>query len=225
GRAALAAAARTGLDAAEPGTDRQLIWARHLFSVVEAPDDVAFAHGVLGGTVDVAGLAVDTDLRWSIVMALASRGADDGGALIESELERDPTDIGERRAAWSRSSRPTPEAKSAAWARLNEETDLPLATLRSVAGGFHHTGQDEVLAPYIQPYFDALPGFWADRSRDEALSLARGLYPDGLVGEAVLEATDRALADDDLPGPFRRILLESKDGMERAIRGRAADAG
>ncbi len=225
GRAALAAAARAGLDAAEPGTDRQLIWARHLLSLAEAPDDVAFAHGVLDGTVDVPGLAVDTDLRWHIVMALASRGADDGGALIESELGRDPTDIGERRAAWSRSSRPTAVAKAAAWRRLHEETDLPLATLRSIAGGFHHTGQDEVLAPYVQPYFDALPRFWADRSRDEALSLARGLYPDALVGREVLDATDRALADDALPGPFRRILLESKDGMERAIRGRAADAG
>jgi aminopeptidase N len=224
GRASLAAAARTGLDAAEPGTDRQLIWARHLFSVVDAPDDLAFAREVLDGTADVPGLAVDTDLRWHIVMALASQGADDGGALIEAELERDPTDIGKRRAAWSRASRPTAEAKSTAWATLNDDRDLPLATLRSIAGGFHHTGQDEVLAPYVQPYFDALPGFWADRSREEALSLAGGLYPDTLVGPAVLEATDRSLADDALPGPFRRILLENKDGMERAIRGRAADA-
>ncbi len=39
----------------------------------------------------------------------------------------------------------------------------------------------------------------------------------------MLEATDRELADDDLPGPLRRILLEGKDSMERAVRGRAAD--
>ena len=32
-------------------------------------------------------------------MALATEGADDDGALIDAELERDPTDIGQRRAA------------------------------------------------------------------------------------------------------------------------------
>ena len=39
----------------------------------------------------------------------------------------------------------------------------------------------------------------------------------------MLDATDAALADDALPGPVRRILLEGKDGMARALRARAAD--
>ncbi len=221
-RAMLTAAARTGLAAAEPGSDRQLIWARHLVSIASAPEELAFIAGILDATVDVPGLAVDTDFRWQIVMALAAVGADHGGALVDVELDSDPTDIGERRAAWSRSARPAAEAKAAAWARLDTETDLPLATLRSIAGGFHQADQDAVLEPYVAPYFEALPRFWAERTRDEALSLARGLYPGALVGQQVLDATDRALAGD-VPGPFRRILLEGKDGMERAIRARAAD--
>ncbi len=222
-RAELAAAARAGLDAAEPGSDRQLIWARHFLSVADAADDLAYARGILDGAVEVPALAVDTDLRWQIVMALASVAADDGGALVDAELERDPTDIGERRAASARASRPTAEAKATAWAGLVEEADVPLAMLRAVAGGFHHVGQDELLRPYVDPYFDALERFWAERTRDEALSLARGLYPGTLIGPQVVEATDRALARDTLPGPLRRILLEGKDGMERAVRARAAD--
>ena len=222
-RAAMAAAARQALAAAEPGTDRQLIWARHLLSVADSPDDLAYARAILDGTEVVDGLAVDTDLRWQIVMTLASVGADDEGALIEAELSRDPTDIGERRAASARASRPTADAKSAAWQRLTGEAGLPLATLRALAGGFHVIGQDELLQPYVQPYFDALGSFWAERTRDEALSLVRGLFPGTLVGAPVVEATDRALADDSLPGPLRRILLESKDSMERALRARAAD--
>jgi aminopeptidase N len=65
--------------------------------------------------------------------------------------------------------------------------------------------------------------FWDERSRDEALSLIRGLFPGALIGQEVLDATDRALAGDALPGPVRRILLESQDQMARALRGRAAD--
>jgi aminopeptidase N len=222
-RALLAAAARVGLAAAEPGTDRQLIWARHFLSVADAPDDLAYARALLDGTEEVPGLAVDTDLRWQIVMTLASVGADDGGALIEAELARDPTDIGQRRAASAQASRPTSQAKAEAWSRLVEETDLPLAMLRAIAGGFHVIGQDQLLEPYVDAYFANLTRFWEERTRDEALSLARGLYPGTLIGRRVLDATDRALADDALPGPFRRILLESKDSMERALRARAAD--
>jgi aminopeptidase N len=222
-RAALAAAARTALVAADPGSDRQLIWARHFVSVADSPEDLAYARALLDSTEDVPGLAMDTDLRWQIVMTLASIGADDEGALIEAELERDPTDIGERRAASARASRPTSEAKAAAWTRLTEDDALPLATMRAMAGGFGQLGQDELLAPYVEPYFASLTTFWEQRTRDEALSLIRGLYPSALIGQEVLDATDRALADADLPGPVRRILLEGQDSMARAVRARAAD--
>jgi aminopeptidase N len=221
--ASLATAAREALAGAEPGSDRQLIWARHFVSVAERPEDLAYARALLDGTEEVPGLAVDTDLRWQIVMALAAEGVDDGEALIAAELERDPTDIGERRAASARASRPAAEAKAAAWSRLTEERDLPLATLRSIAGGFHVTGQDELLASYVEPYFANVPKFWEERTRDEALSLIRGLFPSTLIGREVLDATDAALADESLPGPVRRILLESQDQMARALRGRAAD--
>jgi aminopeptidase N len=221
--ASLAAAARAGLAAAEPGTDRQLIWTRHFISVAESAEDLAYARAVLDGSEEVPGLAVDTDLRWQIVMSLAAEGIDDGEALIAAELQRDPTDIGERRAASARASRPAADAKAAAWARLTEQTDLPLAMVRATAGGFGVTGQDELLAPYVEPYFASVPKFWEERTRDEALSLIRGLYPSTLIGQDVLDATDRALADEALPGPVRRILLESQDSMARAVRARAAD--
>ena len=221
--ASLAAAAREALAGAEPGSDRQLIWARHFISVAESADDLAYARALLDGSEDVSGLVVDTDLRWQIVMSLAAEGVEDGEALIAAELERDPTDIGERRAASARASRPSAEAKAAAWARLNEEADLPLATLRSIAGGFHVTGQDGLLAPYAARYFASAAKFWEERTRDEALSLIRGLFPSTLIGQEVLDATDRSLADESLPGPVRRILLESQDSMARAVRGRAAD--
>ena len=56
-------------------TLRQLVWARHFLSVADSSRDLAYARALLDGTEDVPGLAVDTDLRWQIVMALASVGA------------------------------------------------------------------------------------------------------------------------------------------------------
>jgi aminopeptidase N len=220
--AALAAQARRELDAAEPASDRQLTWVRHLLAVGESAEHLAFARGLLDGTVEVPGLDVDTDLRWSVVGALAAAGVDDAESVIAAELERDPTDIGQRRAASARASRPTADAKAEAWATA-ASADLPLAMMRAVTGGFWQWGQDTVLESYVQPYFASVGQWWRERSREEAIGLANGFYPRTLVRPDVVAATDAALADPDLAGPLRRILLEGKDGIERAVRARAAD--
>ena len=221
-RAALATGAWEQLAVADPGSDRQLLWARHWLASIDDASDLARARAVLDGTEEVPGLEVDTEFRWSVVGVLASHGADDGGALIEAELERDPTDIGQRRAAARRASRPTAEAKADAWAALHGG-ELNLATVRAILGGFAVTGQEELVRPYGEPYLGELGELWNERSREEALSLIGGLYPRVLIEPETVAATDRALADPELPGPVRRILLESKDAVERALRARAAD--
>jgi len=223
-RARVAAWARQELDRSEPGSDRQLIWARAWFDAMDAAADLATGRGLLDGTSAVDGLTVDTDLRWHLVSVLATHGADDGGAVIDAELERDPTDIGHRRAATWRAARPSPEAKAEAWRRLDGERPAPpLATMRAIAGGFAPFGQDALVRPYVDRYFAAIRGWWSDRHREQALTLAGGLYPGRLIEPEVAAATDEALADGSLPGPLARILLEGKDGIERSLRARAAD--
>jgi aminopeptidase N len=222
-RTALASLARRELEAAPPGSDRQLVSARHLLSVGDSPDDLRFARGLLDGTVAVAGLVVDTDLRWQIVGTLAATGAGDAEAVIAAELERDPTDIGQRRAASARASRPTADAKEQAWARATAP-DVSVAMMRAVTGGFWQWDQGPLLEAYVAPYFASIGGWWRERSREEALGLANGLFPRTLVRPEIVAAADAGLADPDLAGPLRRILLEGKDGVERAIRAQAADA-
>ena len=221
-RARLATLGRGGLAAAAPGSDRQLIWARQVLSAGDGPVAVAFATGLLEGTVVVEGLDVDTDLRWHALANIAAAGADDGGTLIAAELGRDPTDIGERRAAAAMASRPTAAAKAEAWALLDSAT-VPLAVLRAVAGGFGQYGQENLLRPYLERYLGSLDRWWEGRTRDEAISLARGLFPSTLIDGDAVAAVDDALADGGRPPPLRRILVEGKDGLERALRARALD--
>jgi aminopeptidase N len=221
-RAELAAGAWEELEGAEPGSDRQLLWARHWLACVDQAADLARARAVLDGTEEVPGLEVDTEFRWGVVGVLASHGADDGGALIEAELERDATDIGQRRAAARRASRPTVEAKADAWSAVHGG-GLNLAMVRAILSGFASVGQEDLVRPYVEPYFAELHQLWNERSREEALDLIEGLFPHVLIEPETVAATDRALADPELPGPVRRILLESKDAVERALRARAAD--
>jgi aminopeptidase N len=214
--------ARDELEAAAPGGDVQLVWTRLAATTAGAAEEIAFIRGLLDGTVVVvAGLAVDTELRWHLLDALAAEGAA-GESLIDAEFERDPTDIGRRRAATALAARPLPEAKREAWDRLLEERGMPLATMRALVAGIQRPRQEEVLMPYVDRYVEALHDIWRDRSPDEALTLTSGLYPSHIVDATVVAAADRALAGD-LPAPARRILSESRDQTLRALRARAAD--
>ncbi|HEX3630428.1 MAG TPA: hypothetical protein VHW91_08160, partial [Candidatus Dormibacteraeota bacterium] len=72
--------------------------------------------------------------------------------------------------------------------------------------------------------FQSLRTIWRERDIEVALAFARMLFPTVVVGEETIRATDQYLSDDDVPGPIRRILIEGKDNMLRAMRGRALDA-
>ncbi|MCF6526395.1 aminopeptidase N [Streptomyces sp. JJ36] len=211
---------------AEPGSDHQLAWARALAAAARTDEQLGLLAGLLDGTESVAGLTVDTELRWTLLQRLAATGrADD--AEITAELERDATSAGERHAATARAARPTPEAKAAAWASVveaEESTALPNAVQEAVIAGFVQTDQRELLAPYTEKYFAALKDVWESRSHEMAQQIAIGLYPAVQVSPATLEATDAWLAAAEPSAALRRLVTESRAGVERALKAQAADA-
>ncbi|HXF56531.1 MAG TPA: aminopeptidase N, partial [Actinomycetota bacterium] len=223
GARTLARACREALERAEPGSDHQLAWARAFVSNARTEEDLALVRDLLEGRASFEGLVVDTELRWHIVRSLAAAGAA-GEELVAAEQERDPTDRGARHAAAARAARPTPEAKAEAWRLVVEEAGQPLAMTEAIMGGFQQFDQEELLRPYVERYFQALPAIWERRELPEALSIVGGLYPHLVVEERTVRLTEDYLARPDLPAPVRRLLLEGQDGVERALRARARDA-
>lgn len=218
----LASSAYERLQSAEAGSDLQLLWARTFISAAQREDQVSVVKEILDGTAQFEGLKVDFDLRWLIVQALAQAGAARED-LIASELERDPTDQGRRHAAAARASQPHPEAKAEAWRLIVDYESLSLAMLRAIMGGFHRPDQADLVEPFAPRYFEALEPLWESRGDEIALAFARAMYPYPLIGEKLVAMTDQALSKS-LPGPLRRLLLEGKDDVVRAIKARAKDA-
>ncbi|MGD3107230.1 aminopeptidase N [Streptomyces sp. YGL11-2] len=216
-------AALAQLRAAAPGSDHQLAWARALAASARTDAQLDLLQGLLDGTQEIAGLAVDTELRWSLLERLAATGRADEKA-IAAELERDKTSAGERHAATARAARPTAEAKAEAWASVVESDRLPNAVQEAVIAGFVQTDQRELLAPYTAKYFDAVKGVWDSRSHEMAQQIVVGLYPSLQVSQETLDATDAWLAAADPSPALRRLVTESRAGVERALKARAADA-
>ncbi|MFE9407258.1 aminopeptidase N [Streptomyces sp. NPDC006704] len=211
------------LRTAEPGSDHQLAWARAFAATARTPQQIDLLQDLLTGAQVIEGLVVDTELRWAFVERLAATGVFDEPD-IAAELERDRTAAGERHAATARAARPTPEAKAEAWASVVEGDALPNAVQEAVIGGFVQTDQRELLAPYAPKFFDAVKGVWETRSHEIAQQIAVGLYPSLLVSQETLDATDAWLASAEPNASLRRLISESRAGVERALRARAADA-
>ncbi|MEU8751263.1 aminopeptidase N [Streptomyces chartreusis] len=211
------------LRAAEPGSDHQLAWARAFAAAARTPEQLDLLDALLDGSQTIEGLAVDTELRWAFVQRLAAVGRFDE-TEIAGEYERDKTAAGERHAATARAGRPTAEAKAEAWASVIESDKLPNAVQEAVIGGFVQTDQRELLAAYTDKYFEVVKSVWDSRSHEIAQQIAVGLYPALQISEETLRKTDDWLSAAEPNAALRRLVSESRAGVERALRAQEADA-
>jgi aminopeptidase N len=201
--------------AAEPGSDHQLAFVNALAGSVLDEPTLGVVRGWLDGTDVLAGLDVDTDLRWRLLQALVAHGA---ASLeeIAAEEERDPTATGRRKAESARASRPTIEAKTEAWDRAVNDDELPNAVSEAIIAGIQHPGQKALLEPFVARYFADVADVWERRSSERAQSMVVGLFPSWSISKDTVTAADQWLAEE-RPPSLRRLVSEGRAGIVRAL--------
>ena len=227
GLAVIASALRALLAAAPAGSDAQLAYLRAFAGVASSADDLALLAGLLDGSERLDGLSVDTDLRWALLARLVSRGSFNGSRAygpdqIDAELARDVTDAGERHAATCRAAIPTAEAKRATWRTLTDG-ELTIAMFRATLAGFADPDQPALVEPYRSDYFSVVGEVWRDWSSAMAQDFVSGIYMACALSPETVEATDAYLAEAAPPAALRRLLLEGRDDVLRALRCQARD--
>ncbi len=211
------------LRAAEPGSDHQLTWARAFAATARTDEQLDLLAGLLDGSQSVEGLTVDAELRWALLDRLAATGRADEAEIAE-ELLRDSTAAGERYAAAARAARPTAEAKARAWESVvGSDEPLPNSVQEAVIGGFVQADQRELLEPYTERYFAVVKESWDRLSHEMAQQIAIGLYPRLQVSQRTLDATDAWLESAQPAPALRRLVVEARSGVERALRAQAVD--
>ncbi|HXW44312.1 MAG TPA: aminopeptidase N [Streptosporangiaceae bacterium] len=219
GKTQLASASLPLLRAAEPGSDHQLAWVQLLAWTATTPEQLDVLAGLLDGTVEVPGLTVDTELRWSLLRRLAATGRA-GDDRIDAELVRDATDAGRRYAAAARAAIPDAAHKDAAWRLLAESQELGHDGVISVAASFGQADHAALLAPYVQAYFRVLPDLWSSRGDHIRRVLADSLFPYAQASPELVGRIDEFLAAQQPDPALARILIEHRDLVERALRSR-----
>ncbi|SOD72847.1 membrane alanyl aminopeptidase [Jatrophihabitans sp. GAS493] len=224
GYQALAEESLRALNASEPGSDHQLAWVHAFLGSARSAEHAEIIKQLSTGAYVVEGLAIDNELRWSIVQALASRGLIDADG-ISAELERDPSDAGHRHADTARALIPTAEAKAAAWKIAVEDAGISNFVQKAAVAGFGTSIHSELLTGYVEKYFDVIADVWSSRSGELAQTAVVGLFPlwSSTATEATLATADAFLARTDLPAALRRLVSEGQADIVRALAARKTD--
>ena len=216
------ATAWEGMRSAAAGSDSQLAWARAVGGAA-AFDDARAAdlRAMLDGrTPPPDGLSLDPDLRWGWVFALSATGhmtTDD----LDAELRRDRTATGHasRRAAGA--ARPDASVRAQAWRDAWSDPTLTNDHLDATISGIRAGGRRDLIERFDEDYFDRIRSVWDERSIEIARRLVAGLFP----ASPSLDLADQWLRGNaDAPGALRRIVVEQRDRLARALRVRAAQS-
>ncbi|MFC1416539.1 aminopeptidase N [Streptacidiphilus cavernicola] len=220
----LAEGALRELRATEPGGDHQLAWARFLAQTATSPTELQLVHGLLAGTARIDGLDVDQELRWTLLHTLVAAG-EAGEEELAAELLRDDTASGRRLRSACLAARPTAEAKAKVWRLVVDSDELPNALVEAQISGFQSAGRRDLLTPYTEPYFDVLEKVWGERSIEIAMRIVSGLFPKLVTTPETLARTDLWLTEHETAAPaLRRLVLEARDDLARALRAQECDA-
>ncbi|MFD4531199.1 aminopeptidase N [Kitasatospora sp. NPDC058397] len=219
----LADGALRELREAVPGSDHQLAWARFLAQTAGGAEHLGLVRGLLAGSARIDGLDVDQELRWSLWLALAAAGQA-GDEELAGELAADNTASGKRQYTQCLAARPTAEAKAAAWSAVVDSDELPNALVEAQIAGFALPAHRDLTALYAAPYFKLLERVWAERTIEIAMRIVSGFFPRAQTSEQTLAEADAWLDGHPQAAPaLRRLVLECRDDLARALRAQACD--
>ncbi|MEX0781393.1 MAG: aminopeptidase N [Dehalococcoidia bacterium] len=204
---------------AAPKGDMQIVWARALIGSAINADDILLTGRLADGEESVEGLTVDQDMRWGIAGRFVGFGLAGAQGRVARELERDPSDRGQRAKLRCDISVPEAAVKAAAWDKFHTQEGYGSLYLTQAAmGGFNWHVQRDLLAPYVDRFFVRVKGVFKERDKEFATGYFGALYPSYRVERETVgrsEALLKEVADDVL---LTRTLREAIDELERAVK-------
>jgi aminopeptidase N len=190
---------------AEPGSTLQLAAFQ---AAVASCEDAQTLRGWLSAP--PAGVVVDLDLRWRILVQLATLGAISREEL-QAQLDAEPTNRSRIEHTRALASLPDEEAKAYAWARFTGEVDVPNYELEAAGLGMWRHGQEHLTGPYVARYFADLPGTVAVRSGWVLADAAADFFPTRADESDVIARATELLGDVSLEPSLRRRLVDATD--------------
>jgi aminopeptidase N len=207
------------------GSDAQLQFVKFFSQFARSEKQLATVSDLLHGETKLASLAIDTDLRWELVTALAV-----GGKMsieqLDQELAADNTANGQKYHVAAVAALPDNYSKQAMFTKLVATDELSNALVNSASLAFGRVLNPEVLQVFVSQYFANVLKIWEEKTYHMAEYLLVNLYPLALANAALVSETKAFLARPDIQSKpaLRRILIENLANVERALSAQRRDA-
>lgn len=152
------------------------------------------------------------------MIALSERGAISKTEL-DAELVRDNTTSGNCFYETAIAAAPSGAAKDYAWNKIINE-DIQTSVRSALVAGFQRPIQREILANYVDRYFESIIAVWDSKSYEGAAKIVSGLYPTWIVSQATVDKTSQWLnsTGKDSPAVLRKLVIEAQDSLIRALK-------
>ena len=209
------------LDASAAGSDHQMAFARAFANFAFTPAHYDRIKAILDGSIN--GLVIDAEIRWYIFICGVKRGLF-GPADIQAESKKDETAHGKQYTARANASMPSKDAKLKAFNSIT--TDNLSNTIHSYTClGFNENIHHDVLADFVDPYFDSMLKVWETKGYEIAETTATLLFPTWVITPETLAKSEHWLnvTGKDAAHSLRRAITEGRDAMARALKARSAD--
>jgi len=218
----LVEAARAAIDLVPPG-DLRVLWGRALLGQARSAEDARLAATLVDVPPD--GLAVDQDMRWGVAVTWVALGLDGADDRLASERERDSSDRGDRAMVTAEASRPDPAVKEEVWQRLHGGGYPSLHLTLAAARGFFRRSQRDLVEGFVPRFFEGLPGLFTEWEAEASRAYFRTLFPWHRIEPSTREMVDGVLGRGDIGPMLRRLLVETADDLDRALKCREMAMG
>jgi len=203
------------LATAAPGSGTQLA---ALHGLVATTSDTQELLAMLQGNVPER-TALDRDLRWRLVKRLTVLGATDR-EFLAGQLEQERTDASVNAWCWCMAALPDEEAKASAWDRFTGVVEASNYELEMAGLGFWQHGQQELLEPFVERYFEDVAATGEVRSGWALAATGQYFYPVTALSAETVAATERACANPAMDPGLRRRLVDCGDEVRRRLAAR-----
>ncbi len=166
----------------------------------------------------VAGEPLRPPTRWAIVTRLVALGAPRANERLASEIARDRTPEGARRAFVAHAATPDSQVRRELFTRYFSDASLNEDWVTASLEGFNELEAQSLSRPYLAPALDSLR--WIQKNR-RIFFLGGWIssFVEGQTSEEALNTVRQFLTDHpDLPADLRSKILQSSDELERTVR-------
>jgi len=204
---------------ADKGSSRQMTFFDFYSKTVQSKSRLADLRTMLEKNTPPAGIELDQDRRWAILLNLARHGDAKASTLVEAESARDPSDSGRRFAYSSRVATPAMDSKKQFWKAVESPEKIPPSTLRMAAEEFHQPDDLKLSEYFVKEYFQRLKKINWKKSDQLVEVYFESLFPRNLCSKTLLVQSQAELKSATNLTPLaRRSWLEGNDELARCVK-------